>query len=177
MTTIWPTRSSTAERFDRCARFGAGTSGREEQPPLLDATAHVIACARARAHGLPADAEPERVVVVTITDGLENASREFSREDIRTLIAEREADGWVFVFLSAGLDTYNESRSFGYSDGSVQAWSADGEGAQLAFGSLNLAVSELRSKTRSGAPVDGLDVFEGHKPAEADRRRKRGDQR
>jgi hypothetical protein len=145
--------------------------------PLLDATAHLVARARARSEAKAADGRPERVVVVTVTDGLENASVEFSRADIRALVTGREAAGWTFVYLSAALDAYDEASSFGYSPGSVQAWAPDGEGAQLAFSSLSVAVGGMRQKLRSGETHDVHDVFEGRKPAEANRRSKRGDAR
>lgn len=153
--------------------------GRDFRPrgatPLLDATAQLVA--RAKDQGEKTDASAENIVMVTITDGLENASQEFSRADVRNLIAEREAAGWTFVFLSAGLDAYSEARSFGYADGSVQSWTADGEGAGLAFASLSLAVGDLRASSRAAMPIDRHDVFKGNKSAEADRRRKRGDSR
>lgn len=142
--------------------------------PLLDATAHIIARARANV-GEASDGA--NVVVVTITDGLENASREFTRSDIKEMIGEREAAGWTFVYLSAGLDAYDDATSYGYGAGSVQAWAPDAEGAALAFASLDMAVGEMRTKVRHSAPVDRRDLFEGHKPAEVDRRAKRGDRR
>jgi hypothetical protein len=148
--------------------------------PLLDATAHLVARAKAKVEergvvgGVDVD---QNVVVVTITDGLENASREFTRADVREMIAERESAGWTFVYLSAGLDAYDDATSFGYAVGSVQTWSPDADGAHLAFASLDVAVGAVRQKVRAAAPVDRHDVFGGRKPAEADRRRKRGDTR
>ncbi len=48
---------------------------------------------------------PTTVVVVIITDGYENASREFSLQDIRTLISRLEAsEKWTFSFMGATLD-------------------------------------------------------------------------
>ena len=79
--------------------------------------------------------------------------------------------------LSASLLPYDDATSFGYAPGSVQAWAPDAEGATLAFSSLSVAVGGLRSKVRAAAPVDRHEVFGGHKPAEVDRRRKRGDGR
>lgn len=145
--------------------------------PLLDATAHLVARATEQSHEKTKAGTPEQIVIVTVTDGLENASREFTRSDIRELVAEREAQGWTFVYLSAGLDAYDEATSFGYSPGSVQSWSPDAEGAGLAFASLNMAVGSMRSKARTARPIDRHDIFEGHKPAEADRRSKRNDDR
>ena len=146
--------------------------------PLLDATAHLIARASARAEKRSRKGRPEQVVVVTITDGLENASREFTRDGVRSLVAAREEAGWTFVYLSAGLDAYDEATSFGYAPGSVQAWSPDAEGATLAFASLDAAVGTLRTRVRAAAPVNPQQVFASvGKPAEADRRAKRGDAR
>lgn len=147
--------------------------------PLLDATAHLVARASARADERARAGRPEQVVVVTITDGQENASREFTREAVRRLVAAREEQGWTFVYLSAGLDAYDEATSFGYAPGSVQAWAPDAEGAALAFASLDVAVGTLRTRARAAAPVDPHQVFAaaGGKPAEADRRAKRGDTR
>jgi hypothetical protein len=145
--------------------------------PLLDATAHLIARAKARSDERHNGGIPERVVIVTITDGLENASREFTRSDLRELVADREAEGWTFVYLSAALDAYDEARSFGYASGSVQSWAPDGDGAKLAFSSLDAAIGSMRSKARRARPIDRHDIFEGQKPAEADRHHKRGDKR
>lgn len=154
--------------------------------PLLDATAQLIARAKTKefrasdgpeSPGQPGAKATDETVIVTITDGLENASREFSHGAVRKLVAEQEAQGWTFVFLSAGLDAYDEARSFGYRDGSVQAWAPDAEGATLAFSSLNCAVGELRTKNRAGEHIDKGDVFGGAKPAEQNRRRKRRDGR
>src|SRR5215469_7035702 len=42
-------------------------------------------------------------IVVILTDGLENASLEYKREDVVALVKDREAKGWTFVFLGADL--------------------------------------------------------------------------
>ncbi len=47
----------------------------------------------------------EDVVLVTIiTDGYENASREFSGHDIKNLVAELKAKGWVFAYIGTNQD-------------------------------------------------------------------------
>ena len=47
----------------------------------------------------------EDVVLVTIiTDGYENASREFSGHDIKKLAAELKAKGWVFAYIGTNQD-------------------------------------------------------------------------
>jgi hypothetical protein len=47
----------------------------------------------------------EDVVLVTIiTDGYENASREYSGHDIKSLVAELKAKGWVFAYIGTNQD-------------------------------------------------------------------------
>jgi len=139
--------------------------------PLLDATAKLIQRARLgqelrRENGLPA----EQVVVVSITDGEENQSREHSLADVRTLIAECEAEGWTFVFLSAALDAYGDARSMGVVDGSIQAFSRSRSSIDKAFGSLSSRLSEHRADTRQHRTPDRRQGFFGtEKPAEAER--------
>lgn len=143
--------------------------------PLLDATGQLIAHASARVDKrAKAAKKPESIVVVTFTDGEENASRRFTTSDIKELVAAKEAQGWTFVFLGAGLDAYGESRGIGYSDGSVQAWAPDARGVQHAMASTSKAMLSHRGKVRRAEPIDSRDFFEGDKAAEADRRRRRG---
>lgn len=141
--------------------------------PLLDATGLLVARADQRiAKRKVAARRPETIIFVTITDGHENASHEFSREAVRKLVAAREQQGWTFVFLSAGLDGYADAGGMGYDVRATQAWAPDSQGAAKAFQSLSTATSARRSKVRSGAPHDARDFFEGQKPAEDDRRRR-----
>jgi len=141
--------------------------------PLLDATGAIIGRASTRAAELlEADEPREQILVVTITDGEENHSREFRRDRIVELVRAKEAEGWVFVFLGAGLDAYDEAGSMGYHADSVQAWAPDAAGAELAFASLSTKTTDMRRRMRHGRPVDVGNFFEGDKPAEADRERR-----
>ena len=171
-----PRRSSTTSRSTGCARSPGTTSshaaGRRCSTPPASSSARP-GCA-------PTSGPPratEDVVVVTVTDGQENSSREMTRERLRALVAERESAGWTFVYLSAGLDAYADAQAYGYAEGSIQSFAPDAEGAGLAFASLDVAIGTLRHRKRVGAPVPAAEVWQGDKPAEADRRAKRGDTR
>jgi hypothetical protein len=145
--------------------------------PLLDATGRLIGAAAGRAADLAIAGHPaEHVLFVTITDGQENDSREFTRHEVVELVRSREAEGWSFVFLGAGLDAYGEAGGLGYDSRSVQAFAPDGAGADLAFASVSDKTADMRSRVRSGELFDRADFFEGDKPAEADRNRRRRSQ-
>lgn len=141
--------------------------------PLLDATGILLGRATSReAARASAGLSGEQVVVVSITDGHENSSSEFSLSAVRRLVEERTAGGWQFVFLGAALDVYGEAGGMGYRHGSTQSFAPDGTGARAAFASLSTGTSELRGKVRRGARASEEDFF-ADKPAEADRRRRR----
>lgn len=135
--------------------------------PLLDATGLAIGRAmvdvQARvATGLPKD----DIIFVTITDGEENQSREYTLERIRQLIAERTAEGWQFVYLSAGLDAYGDAQRLGYDHGATQAWRGDAESSRRMWESASRATLNLREKKRRGMMFDKSEFFETGKDAE-----------
>lgn len=59
------------------------------------------------------------VLMVIMTDGLENASKEFTREMIFGLIEAKKKLGWTFVFLGANIDSYAVSQSIGIPKGNT----------------------------------------------------------
>lgn len=53
--------------------------------------------------------------VVILTDGLENASRIFTKAHIKDLIEQKTKDGWTFAYLGANQDAFAEAGSIGIS--------------------------------------------------------------
>jgi len=89
---------------------------------------------------------PGKVIVAVLTDGEENASFEYSREQIRKLIKERtEKDGWSFLFLGANIDAFAEARSLGVDPSNAFNWIADAAGVRHGLGFLSSSVSLFRS--------------------------------
>lgn len=55
-----------------------------------------------------------KVIFVIITDGLENASKEFTKAKIKQMISDRqEKDGWDFIYLGANIDAEEEAEAIG----------------------------------------------------------------
>lgn len=72
---------------------------------LLDAIGKTIKRLRKRIKDLPKKQRPDQVIFAIFTDGLENASRKYTWQDIAEKIAKRQKkDGWEFLFLAAGQD-------------------------------------------------------------------------
>lgn len=59
----------------------------------------------------PKVAESDKVLVTVVTDGLENASKEYSGKAIKALVDELKAKGWVFAYIGANHDVGSVAES------------------------------------------------------------------
>lgn len=92
---------------------------REYQPcgstALLDAIGRTTIEMSQKLDAMSIEDRPKRVVIAVITDGEENASKEFTIEKIRDMIKTKEAEGWEYLFLGASLDAIDVARNMGFS--------------------------------------------------------------
>jgi hypothetical protein len=124
--------------------------------PLLDAIGRGINDLEKCLAEMKENNRPSKVVFVVITDGQENASREFRRDQILKMINEKEKQyGWQFVFLSADLDAIDDAMDQGFQAKSAMAFDKTGPGARNAWGSVSEKISNYRaSKAREVAFSD-----------------------
>jgi Mg-chelatase subunit ChlD len=81
---------------------------------LLDAVGRTIDEVGARFAKMEEDARPERVILAIITDGQENSSREYTRQQVSEKIkTQRDDYKWEIVFLAAGEEAVAEARGLG----------------------------------------------------------------
>lgn len=94
---------------------------------------------------------PEKTVFVITTDGMENASREYTYEKVRKMIEhEKEKYGWEFLFLGANIDAAKEAARFGIREDRAANYHADHKGTAVIYEAMNAAVCSVRaSKTMS----------------------------
>lgn len=79
---------------------------------LLDAIGRTIDDVGKRLSETPEDERPSRVIVSILTDGLENASRDYDNGRISEMIShQQEKYGWEFIFLAANQDAMATARS------------------------------------------------------------------
>lgn len=98
-----------------------------------------------RVHGyLPEEHRPERTIVVITTDGMENASHEYTYEQVKSMIEQKEADGWDFLFLGANIDAAAEAGRIGISADRAATYIADGEGTRAMHEAQCAATVALR---------------------------------
>ena len=69
-------------------------------------------------------------VVCIITDGLENASRFYTRADVRRLIDAKKEEGWHFLFAGANIDVESEGADLGFAKRDCIAFEASEHGVR-----------------------------------------------
>lgn len=100
--------------------------------PLIDAAYATIEATQV-ALDLRTSPEPVRVVIAIQTDGMENASRRHGWDELKALIAAKEAQGWEFAFMGAGIDAYDQGRRMGLRDDKIVAYATGREETLAAF--------------------------------------------
>jgi Mg-chelatase subunit ChlD len=138
--------------------------------PLLDAEGWMINHARERvATRKGSDKKAEAVLFVTYTDGMENASTEWTHEALTRAKKECEEEGWTFTYLGCGHDAYSQSGSIGTHANATQAFAADSRGVRASYSSLSTATKNLRSRANVGERVASANFYDNSgKGAEED---------
>lgn len=81
---------------------------------LYDAVGRTIDEVGAELAALPEEERPEKVLVVILTDGLENASNTFKRKDVQEKIKlQTETYKWEFIYIGANQDSWAVGESLG----------------------------------------------------------------
>ncbi len=92
---------------------------------------------------------PAKTVFVVTTDGMENASRRYSYEDVQRMVKhEQEKYGWEFLFLGADMDAISVAHSFGIRPDRAVRYAKDSIGTELNFRVLSDTVGCLRKGER-----------------------------
>lgn len=92
----------------------------------------------------------DKVVVVIVTDGEENASKSINNAGIKSLITECESKGWKFIFLASGIDATAASYSIGIVHGNTRSYSSLGlMGDAGPMGEAGVVLTCYRASARS----------------------------
>jgi Mg-chelatase subunit ChlD len=121
---------------------------------LNDAVGLTIAKLGAELSSLAEDDRPGHVIVVVVTDGMENASREYTTQQVKAMVEEQTAKwGWTFLYLAANVDAFATGAGYGFARGQTISYAADSEGAESVVKSASAGIT----RTRSGLSTDFTD--------------------
>ena len=88
-----------------------------------------------------------RVLVLIMTDGLENASKEYDKSAVKALIESTTKEyGWNYEFIGANIDSAAEANSIGINADHAMNYEADSEGVLQSFERMGAAAKEVREK-------------------------------
>lgn len=104
--------------------------------------------------GLPEEQRPKDVVFIVVTDGQENSSREWTRNEVFAQVRERTGQGWVFLYIGANQDAVREGARYGVPGAQSVTYTADSGGTQAAFAATTSTVS----RARRGGPAGFTDT-------------------
>jgi hypothetical protein len=118
--------------------------------PLLDAIVQLVALAESD--------NPDKAVIVVMTDGAENASREATRDGVKAALDRIRTKGWEVVFLGANFDNISDAAMAGVASAKQMA---------MASGRMETYMKILAAKSRAYAARAEEVVFDDTDRAEA----------
>ena len=87
---------------------------------------------------------PEHTIFVITTDGMENASRKYSSDEIKAIIKrQKEKYGWEFLFVAANIDAVETAKSIGIERDRAANYSVKRD-TPLMYSEMNETLSSFR---------------------------------
>lgn len=117
--------------------------------PLLDAEGKLIVAAEQRAAKGVTGQPLEAVIYATYTDGLENASREWTYEMVTNKKREHE-DDWAFLYLGVGHDAYDQASRVGTMTANTTSYAPSGAGVRSSIDYMVVEVDHARQRAARG---------------------------
>lgn len=114
--------------------------------PLLDAMGRAINELGEQLAAIPEQSRPSKVIFLVITDGYENSSHEFSKEQIKSMTTKQEnVFSWQFVYLGANQDSFAEAANLGILKHSTVNYQHTYAGMTETMRNLSASVGSYRS--------------------------------
>jgi hypothetical protein len=119
---------------------------------MFDAIGAAVTSLGDRLGALDEAKRPGKVMVVIVTDGEENSSREWQQDAVKDLITRQRDDySWEFVFLGANIDAVTVAKHIGIPRGSTMTYAASAAGVDSAVASLSGMTSMYRTTGNTGS--------------------------
>ena len=101
---------------------------------------------------------PEKTLFIITTDGMENASRRYTYENVKKMVErQKEKFGWEFLFLGANIDAIEVAGRFGIGADRAVNYQCDSVGTAVNYKVLAEAVTQVRSAKCCASAALGED--------------------
>jgi hypothetical protein len=116
---------------------------------LMDAIGRSIVDTGSRIERMPNHERPEKVVMVIVTDGQENASKEYNQAKVHEMIThQQDKYAWEFVFLGANQDAIKAATNLGMAAGNAMTYAHNAAGSTAAFAAVGSNLRMMRTGTK-----------------------------
>lgn len=89
---------------------------------------------------------PANTMFIITTDGMENASKQFSSEEVKRMIERKKEEcGWEFLFVGANIDAVETAKHFGIAEDRAVNYHADQEGTAVLYEAMAAPISQMRA--------------------------------
>lgn len=88
---------------------------------------------------------PSNTMFVITTDGLENASKKYSSDEVKKMVEAKKEEGWEFLFIGANIDSVETAKHFGIDADRAVNYHADKKGTAVLYDTVCEAVGCVRS--------------------------------
>lgn len=95
---------------------------------------------------------PEHTLFVITTDGMENASRKYTSDQVKKMIKhQKEKYGWEFIFIGANIDAVETAANFGIDRDRAVNYRADSKGTKVLYDTVAEAACNVRASKKLNA--------------------------
>ena len=119
---------------------------------LLDAVGRTVDRVGERLDALPESEKPENVIVFILTDGMENASSDYNKDQVKEMIEHQQSKyDWEFIYGGANQDAFAEAGGLGIKEQNTFNFEATGKGTRKAYEHSSELMASFRMEPE---PVD-----------------------
>lgn len=112
---------------------------------LMDAVGRTMDDVGRRLSATPEHNRPSKVLVAILTDGLENASKDYRKDRIGEMISHQKTKySWEFMFLAANQDAFAEGSKIGVNYGKTMNFDMSTIGLTKSFNAMNASAKVYR---------------------------------
>jgi uncharacterized protein YegL len=134
-----------------CAELAPSEFQPRASTPLLDAVGQGVAMLDKR------KSVDERCILAVMTDGYENASREYTKESVRALLDRKQKEeGWLVLYLGAGHDAWAQAGALGLHAGNVASFDKSSVAAGMAAVGTRARRYAMAAEPKSEAETGGF---------------------
>jgi len=124
---------------------------------LYDAIGRTIARTKEEFNKMTSSEKPDKVLVLIVTDGEENASHEYNQNQIKGIISDMKKKDWQFIFLCSTEDAATRANSMGISFGNTFHFINTSDGNATLYTNISNATKLYRSATVGSAAYNAIN--------------------